>query len=136
MSKGVLFISGPHSQPGAAYGYDGRQGIAEVVDGIKYYRYGICHDELDDTENSVAIEFVENLEAGCSRWKPADRRKKADVTISCGKADLASLLLRTGRLPLMVRTGNVTISDMGYVNILDQLFYSTEDDVDAKLLMD
>ena len=94
------------------------------------------HDELDDTENSVAIEFVENLEAGCSRWKPADRRKKADVTISCGKADLASLLLRTGRLPLMVRTGNVTISDMGYVNILDQLFYSTEDDVDAKLLMD
>jgi hypothetical protein len=92
-------------------------------------------DELEDIERSVAVEFVENLEDGCSRWKLGDKRKKADVSLTCGKAELASLLLRTGRLSSMVRTGSVTISDMGYVDILDHLFYATNDDVDARLLI-
>lgn len=81
------------------------------------FRY---YDEMRHREESVRIRFAEG------RWAVAEDGAAADVTVTCGQGDLASLFMGSCELAGMLRLGAVSVSDEARAQELSRLLHCSQ----------
>ena len=81
------------------------------------FRY---YDEMRRREESVRIRFAEG------RWVVAEDGAAADVTVTCGQGDLASLFMGSCELAGMLRLGAISVSDEAKARELSQMLHCSQ----------
>lgn len=81
------------------------------------------YDELAHRSESFSVRFKADPDGKLSRWHVFSSGEPCDVRIKACLADISSLLMGSCRLSSLVRLGSAQLSDSGYEDLLDSLFY-------------
>lgn len=76
------------------------------------------YDEMSDENNELTIIFRNG------KWSVGDA--SPDISVTCRKSDLSSLLMNCGRLASFIRVGVMETEEEEYAETLDQLLYFSQ----------
>ena len=80
-------------------------------------------DEMADEIDTVMIRFAKNAEGTASTWHYVPLFAEPDVTVTCRKSDLSSILMGSAGIGALVRLDVVGIDRPEYTDVLDMLLH-------------